>query len=186
MSIAVLHSSVKQDWQTPDEVLAIVRKVGAIALDPCTVDDNPTGAVVVYTPADDGLRQSWATDFGIVFVNPPYGRELPEWVVKAIAESRRCCIVMLTPARPDTRWGQALMKHSVAQCWWRGRIKFRGAQHAAPFPNVFTLLGGDAKDRAAFIAAFSQHGRITGKPARRAKRPTQTQLDLLDLIGGTP
>lgn len=51
-------------------------------------------------------------------------------------------------------------------------------------PAVTHVLGGGAEDRAAFIAAFSQHGRITGKPARRAKRPTQTQLDLLDLIGG--
>ena len=32
-----LHSSVKQDWQTPDDVLDVVRQVGPIGLDPCTV-----------------------------------------------------------------------------------------------------------------------------------------------------
>lgn len=181
-----LHSSVRQDWQTPDEALAIVRKVGPIALDPCTVGENPTNAERYYTPLMNGLAQSWACDNGIVFVNPPYGRELAEWVVKAIAESRRCCIVMLTPARPDTRCGQALMQHSVAQCWWKGRIKFRGALHAAPFPSVFTLLGGDAQDRARFVAAFSQHGRITAKRQNRPRRAVTQQLDLLDLIGGTP
>lgn len=34
MTIAVHHSSVKRDWQTPDDVLDVVRLVGHIALEP--------------------------------------------------------------------------------------------------------------------------------------------------------
>lgn len=50
--LAPLMSSAKDDWQTPAEVLELVRKVGPIVLDPCTTVDNPTGAALI---CHDGL-----------------------------------------------------------------------------------------------------------------------------------
>lgn len=156
-----LHSSVKQDWQTPDDVLDVVRQVGPIGLDPCTVAENPTGAVCYYTPTADGLAQGWwpfRTGGWIVYVNPPYGRECAAWVHKAIEEAERGTpIVMLVAARPDSRWGQALLRSANALCWWRGRIRFRGAPNAAPFPSLFACWNCTG----AFVRAFEPHGVIT-------------------------
>ena len=39
-----------------------------------------------FTPADDGLVQSWNCG-GAVFCNPPYGRQIGKWVAKAYHES---------------------------------------------------------------------------------------------------
>lgn len=156
-----LHASVKQDWQTPDNVLDVVRQVGHIALDPCTVASNPTGAeVLVPFPAYNGLAVSWREHVwrGVAYVNPPYGRECAAWVYKAIEEAEKGTpIVMLVAARPDSRWGQALLHSADALCWWRGRIRFRGAPASAPFPSLFASWNcmGD------FCRAFAPHGVIT-------------------------
>jgi hypothetical protein len=61
-------------------------------------------ARVRYTMEDDGLVLPW---FGTVFVNPPYGRELPYWVAKTAWEVERgsaAVVLVLMPARTDTRY----------------------------------------------------------------------------------
>lgn len=155
----VLHDSVKQDWQTPDDVLDVVRQVGPIDLDPCTVDDNPTGASAYMTPASNGLTAPWLSEYpGIVYVNPPYGRECARWIDKAIVEAERGApIVLLVAARPDSRAGQRLLASAHALCWWRGRIRFRGAQASAPFPSLFASWNCTPR----FVAAFRERGEIT-------------------------
>lgn len=144
MTAAVLHSSARHDWQTPVDVLELVREVaddGRIALDPCTTPDNPTGAEEWIAPPDDGLAEPW-TSHGLVYVNPPYGRALPLWVDHAAWSAKRCGeIVMLTPARPDTRWFRVLWHSADALCFWSGRITFVGAEHSAPFPSLVSYWG---------------------------------------------
>ena len=73
------NSSGHQAWRTPDMLLSRLYGVfGRFDLDPCSpVADRrgaPVKARVRYTREDDGLVLPW---FGTVFVNPPYGRELP-------------------------------------------------------------------------------------------------------------
>lgn len=168
-NLAVHHSNGSNDWQTPDEVLDIVRQVGPIGLDPCTVDDNPTRAEVWITPTSPlgcGLTHSrpWVqlACGGLVFMNPPYGRECAAWVDKAIDEaSKGARIITLTAARPDTKWGQKLLLNADVLCWWRGRIKFRGAPHAAPFPSLFAAFNCGEE----FARAFAEHGELTRRVA---------------------
>jgi hypothetical protein len=55
-----------------------------------------------FTAEDDGLSLPW---HGTVFVNPPYGRQLPAWIAKAHAEVEQGnarLVVALIPARTDT------------------------------------------------------------------------------------
>lgn len=164
--LSVHHSSVKQDWQTPDEVLDVVRQCGPIGLDPCTVASNPTGAMLWSTPHDDGLITDWSACIrhvgGNVFMNPPYGRECKAWVAKAIEEGEAGCpIITLTAARPDSRWGQALLSSADAVCWWRGRIRFRGAPHPAPFPSLFAAFNVPL-----FAETFTPHGVVMVRGGR--------------------
>lgn len=146
---AVLLSSEKQDWQTPANVLELVRQVsqsGQIQLDPCTVRSNPTKALSICSPevGVNGLSVEWAAcTGGLIFVNPPYGRELPKWVTKCTKEAVLGAeIVLLVPGRVDTNWFQGACmqqmhttpEHSPSVLFWRGRLKF--IDGSAPSPDL--------------------------------------------------
>src|SRR5689334_8272167 len=104
--LAPLMSSAKGDWQTPDKILDLVRKLAPIGLDPCTSPDNPTRARLFYyrpspmeaeklasSPAGrlqayleissltDGLQLPWGVEKNeLIYVNPPYGRSVGKWM----------------------------------------------------------------------------------------------------------
>lgn len=153
-----LLSSKDPTWQTPDCVLDRVRRIGPIGLDPCTVGGNPTNARAFYTPQEDGLECSWQTFSGhVIYVNPPYGRGIGPWVDKCREASLDGEIVVaLLPARTDTRW---FPWDADALCFWRGRLKFRGAPAPAPFPSVVAFWGGPLP-RQFFKLAFEDAGTV--------------------------
>lgn len=143
-------------WQTPEEVLSLVRKVNKIELDPCTTALNPVKADRFFTKA--GLEESWATvDGGLVYVNPPYGTHLKAWVKKATEESWNAEIILLVPCRPDTRWYDACCVSANAKCEWYGRMTFVGAEAPAPFPSALFYWG---YQEYLFCHAFKPHGRV--------------------------
>jgi phage N-6-adenine-methyltransferase len=95
-----LHFSSKTDmWATPQEFYDALNAEFEFTLDPCATAENAKCAKY-FTIEDDGLVQDWTGH--IVFMNPPYGREIGKWVKKA-AESN-ATVVCLLPARTDTRW----------------------------------------------------------------------------------
>ena len=71
-------------WRTPAWLVERIRGLfgGEINLDPCTDNDNPTKALKFYTPADDGILQSW--ERANIYVNPPYGRTIAKWIEKSL------------------------------------------------------------------------------------------------------
>ncbi len=161
--LAPLMSSANPNWQTPPEFLDVVRKMGPIGLDPCTTMDNPVGADIFMFPPPggmtagiDGLAAGWGGGkFGVVFCNPPYGRGLGAWSAKMKDEAKRGAeIIGLLPARTDTKWWQDVTS-ADAVCFWRGRLKFVGAPHAAPFPSAVPYWGPRAVE---FRRIFSQYG----------------------------
>jgi site-specific DNA-methyltransferase (adenine-specific) len=137
-----LHSSKKTDWGTPPELFERWnRQYGPFDLDPCTSPDNPLGTPHFYTKEDDGLKQPW---FGRVYCNPPYGRDIGDWLTKAInetADGNAKLVVMLLPARTGPKW----FHKYVLPCAWRivflqGRITFVGAEHPAPFDSMLAIF----------------------------------------------
>jgi len=155
--LAPLMSSTKLDWETPDKVLDLVRFTfcGPIRLDPCTTSANPTQAQHIYTRENSGLDAKWDSDF--VYANPPYGRELPQWVDKIVTEYLRGCqyMLVLVPARTDTKWFRRLYDFSGALCLFSGRLKFRGAKASAPFPSA---MFGLSVNYERFLTVFEDYG----------------------------
>jgi hypothetical protein len=168
-------SSAKSDWQTPSHVLELVRRVAPIALDPCTTVDNPVGAMEWAIPVVrmempegahiDGLSFDWATVAarlgGLIYCNPPYGRDVFEW-------TRRCCVagccgadvIALLPARTDTKWWHYDCipgATASAVCFWRGRLTFVGAPAPAPFPSALVYWG---QNKYRFASVFKEYGSI--------------------------
>lgn len=157
-NLAPLLSSLRHDWQTPDDILELVRVVfcGAIALDPCTAIDNPTGADRFFTM--NGLDHQWRhiANNGGIFVNPPYGRDLGNWIMKCKEEAAFGAeVIALHTARTDTRWFQDSNAH--ATCFIKGRLKFKGAPAPAPFPSAVSYWG---PNKYRFAEVFSKRGII--------------------------
>lgn len=156
--LAVHYSSETPEHYTPATILdAVVRCLDGIDLDPCSNShDTPNvPAAKHYTREDDGLRQLWR---GRVFMNPPYGREIDDWVAKLVDEFENGGVteaIALVPARTDTQWWQRLRDYHV--CFVTGRLKFIGNVDPAPFPSAVFYLGGNTD---MFVNVFEDFGDI--------------------------
>jgi site-specific DNA-methyltransferase (adenine-specific) len=130
-------TSSRDDWETPRAMFDALNARYGFTLDPASTDENAKCARH-YTAADDGLAQDWAGE--VVWLNPPYGRNIAAWMRKASAEAARGAqIVALVPARTDTAWFHDYVKPYARVEFLRGRVKFeRGgvAGTAAPFPSM--------------------------------------------------
>lgn len=172
MQIETMMSSEKHDWCTPEPVLERVRRLAPIGLDPCTTIDNPCKASDVYLVS--GLDLPW-TDYGLVYVNPPYGRELPKWAEKAVSEAANGVeIIMLVPSRTDTRWWGYTYDACQSVAFWKGRLTFVGAPSAAPFPSSLFYFG---TNRRRFGQAFRDVARVVvgGHPLPRVQPANDTR-----------
>jgi site-specific DNA-methyltransferase (adenine-specific) len=90
--------------------------------------------------SDDGLATLFLPWAGRrVFVNPPYGPGIRKWLERA---GEADLAVFLLPARVDTRWFHDLvLPHAREIRFIRGRLKFVGAEHPAPFPSMIVVFG---------------------------------------------
>lgn len=121
-SLDALLSSDTDQWLTPLDFLAVLLRLGPVVFDPC---GNPLSVVPaarqVLLP-EDGLTASWPAR-GLVFCNPPYGRDLPAWAARLAAHAAAGGeVVSLVPARTDTGWWSTL--DPVVWCAWSGRLRF--------------------------------------------------------------
>lgn len=136
----VMFSSKTAEWTTPQTFYDRLNQEFNFTLDPCCTDETAK-CNTYYTEADDGLSQSWAGHS--VFMNPPYGRSIKEWIRKAYEESRKpnTVVVALIPARTDTRyWHDYCMEASEIR-FIKGRLKFGESNNSAPFPSAVVVFG---------------------------------------------
>lgn len=133
----VHFSSKTNEWATPQDFFDRLDAEFNFTLDPCS-DDSNAKCPTYYTKEDDGLSKSWADE--VVFMNPPYGRAIAEWVRKAYVESREgALVVALIPARTDTRyWHDYVMKSDEIRLV-KGRLKFGDGRNSAPFPSAIVV-----------------------------------------------
>lgn len=85
---------------------------------------------------------------GGVWCNPPYGREISEWVKKAYEESQKeynSFVLMLLPARTDTKWWWEYVQGKATLFFIKGRVKFGDHDVGAPFPSVLALYMKEVK-----------------------------------------
>ena len=75
------------------------------------------------------------------YCNPPYGREISKWVEKAYSENKKgVLVVLLLPARTDTKWFHEYIykKHEIR--FIKGRLKFNDGKKSAPFPSMVVVM----------------------------------------------
>ena len=138
MNTEVMFSSKTDLWETPQDLFNRLDAEFGFDLDACALPQNAKCAAY-YTTEQDGLSQPWD---GVVWCNPPYGRNIGKWVQKAHEENRRNnnYIVMLLPARTDTRWFHDYILGKTEIRFIRGRLKFGGSKNSAPFPSMVVVF----------------------------------------------
>lgn len=139
--MSVHFSSKTNEWSTPQSFFNELDKEFNFTLDPCATHDNAK-CDKYYTIEDDGLLQDWSKD--IVFMNPPYGREIKHWVQKAYEESLKgATVVCLIPARTDTTyWHDYIFNKADDIRFIKGRLKFGDGKNSAPFPSAVIVYKG--------------------------------------------
>lgn len=116
-------------WSTPQDLFERLNNVFNFTLDVCAIPENAK-CKHFFSPADDGLKQEW---FGVCWLNPPYGREIIEWIQKADFTAKQGhTVVALVPVRTDARWWQDYCLNREVH-YIRGRLKFGGSKSNAPF-----------------------------------------------------
>lgn len=114
---------VRDDWETPPELFAMLDEEFRFTLDAAASDHNAK-CDRYFTVDDDGLAQPWIGHR--VWCNPPYGRAVTAWVGKAAGEYAEfgTTVVMLLPARVDTGWFHDLVLPFADVRFLRSRIYF--------------------------------------------------------------
>lgn len=138
--MSVHFSSETVEWETPYDTFAVLDAEFILNVDVCATDLNAK-CVDYFTKEDDGLAQSWA---GLrCWMNPPYGRQIGEWVKKAYESTHGGgteVVVALLPSRTDTRWFHDYILHKAEIRFIKGRLKFGGHTNSAPFPSMVVIF----------------------------------------------
>jgi len=132
-------AALRTDYETPP---ALFRRLDAefhFTIDVCAT--RKTSKCLTYlTPKQDGLTTPWHRLGGACWMNPPYGKQIGAWMQKAWHESQRgATVVCLVPARTDSEWWHVFAMSGEIR-FIRGRIKFVGQAHNAPFPSAIVIF----------------------------------------------
>lgn len=121
MNKEVMFSSKTDLWGTPQDLFDEMDAEFHFDLDVCALPENAK-CERYFTPEQDGLVQEWD---GTCWCNPPYGRQIGKWVEKA--SECGTTVVMLIPARTDTKWFHDYIYGKAEVRFLRGRLHFVSA-----------------------------------------------------------
>jgi site-specific DNA-methyltransferase (adenine-specific) len=123
------YTSKRQNWKTPVDLYEKLDKEFDFNFDPCIADEAGF--------ENNGLTIEWGTRS---FVNPPYN-QLKAWCKKTLVESNKGkLVVMLIPSRTDTTYWHDYVMRADEIRFIKGRLKFQGAIHNAPFPSAIVIF----------------------------------------------
>ena len=130
----VLYSSESEVWETPKDIFDKLDTEFHFDIDVCALPSNAK-CTTFFTPEQDGLKQKWK---GVCWMNPPYGRNIGEWMRKALESNTT--VVCLVPARTDTKWWHDYAMKASEIRFVKGRLKFGDSKNSAPFPSAIIVF----------------------------------------------
>ncbi len=132
-----LFKSERQNWATPESTFNQLDEEFRFDHDPCP-------EIIGGLHSMDGLGSDWGKRN---FVNPPYS-DIKRWMKKAVQEWHKGkLVVCLVPSRTDTIWWHEYAMFATEIRFIKGRLKFKGATNAAPFPSVILVYVPPEKKR---------------------------------------
>lgn len=114
------------NWATPKKIYKIFMKNGYI--DPCPLNCKQNNLGKKYNNAK-------------LYINPPFS-QLAKWIDYIIElEKLNNEIVLLMPARTDTKYFHKLLKETNPIITFiKGRLKFNDGKTSAPFPTILIYI----------------------------------------------
>jgi phage N-6-adenine-methyltransferase len=134
--------SIRQDWDTPQSLFDKLNQEFNFEWDLAASDKN-TKCPKFFTQKDDGLKQKWD---GVCWLNPPYGdktSKMVNWIEKAYNDCQintNLTVVMLIPARTNTRWFAKFCMKAAEVRFVCGRPKFGDSKHGLPQPLILLVF----------------------------------------------
>lgn len=110
--------NISVEWYTPKWIFTLMRL--KFDLDPCHPETRLPWIPVKkhYCIADNGLKKKWR---GLVWLNPPYGRQIVAWLEKMHRHRNGMALVF---ARTDCKWFHDYCATADAILFISGRIAF--------------------------------------------------------------
>ena len=144
----IRFSSKYDNWETPDWLFNQLDKEFHFDLDPCSSESNHK-CDNYFTQKEDGLLQDWSK-YESIFMNPPYGKRIGDWVQKAGATSYTgITVVCLLPVRSDTAWWHEYVIGNEI-LFIKGRLKFNHPKnnngHNSTFASCIVIMRGCITD----------------------------------------
>ena len=134
--------SIKQDWNTPRSLFDKLNQEFRFSCDLAASKENALCSKF-YDQGKDGLSQKWD---GVCWLNPPYGdksSKMVNWIKKAYNDSRsnpNLIVVMLIPARTNTKWFHEYCMKAAEIRFICGRPKFGDSKHGLPQPLILLVF----------------------------------------------
>lgn len=134
--IKALFSHKSDEWSTPQELFNKLNREFEFELDPCATVENHKCSIY-FTTKENGIARSW--NGYKVFCNPPYSK-ISEWCRKCYEEwTKGSTIVLLIPARTDTKYFHEYVLPYAEIRFIKGRLKFGNQKNSAPFPSILCI-----------------------------------------------
>lgn len=144
------------DWNTPPKYVDAIKDVfGEVELDPCSNDFSIVRAITELQ--SNGLAVDWSK-YKTVFVNPPYGRGISDWLKKCADTNSE--VIALIPVAPNTRHWKNYVFTADVICFLsdtrlrfmiNGNLENKGASMAC----CMVYWG---KDKTKFVEVFRKYG----------------------------
>lgn len=136
MDTELMFSSETGEWPTPQDFFDKVNEEFQFDLDAAATYQNKKCSRYLQ----DALVTVWSDHGGSIWCNPPYGRGLGKWFEKAREAAQWSTVVMLVPARTDTKWFHEHVYHVADEIRFiKGRLKFGDGKNSAPFPSMLVV-----------------------------------------------
>lgn len=139
-NLDVMYSSKSDEWSTPQSFFDELDREFHFDLDAAASKENHKCSRY-FTIQDDGITQNWGGCR--VFCNPPYS-QIEKWAAKAFYETKQdnTLVVMLIPARTDTKYFHNYIQGRSEIRFVKGRLKFGNSKNSAPFPSMVVIWKG--------------------------------------------
>lgn len=136
--------SVKTDWSTHWDFFNPLNNEFNFTVD-ASADAENRKVDRYWDKQIDGLKQDWSNE--VVWCNPPYGRNVPEWLKKGQEAAKNgATSVFLIPAKTNTIWFHKLCLAANEIRFVKGRPKFynyanedKEAVHGLPIPLCLVI-----------------------------------------------
>ena len=130
-----LFSSASVEWGTPQAFFDRLDEEFGFGLDACASKENAKCAKYI-DQGRDSLSTEWSVGDGLmVWMNPPWGRQIGLFLRRAYEQSQRhgLTVVCLVPASTDTRWWRDWIWKAEEVRLVTGRLHFvRDDGHTGP------------------------------------------------------